>query len=335
MAAARRSTSPISQFDPNVLKALSGLDLKARYLVEGFLLGIHESPFHGLSVEFSEYRDYQPGDDLRHLDWRLFARSDRLYVKQYTQETNVRVYILCDASASMAYRGRDAWGSKLDAARTVAAAMCLMMLDQNDAVGLLAISGSAGSGDPRRAPPSAGSGDPRRAPAGDPRPAAGAEFIRPSQKPSQFGMILQHLERLEPAGGTQLAALLDHAIRLVHRRSILLFFSDFLEPAASIATSLAHLRFLGHECLIFHVLDRDEIEFPFGDDAVFEDLETGVRRSIAPPAVREQYLQRFGAFMERHREQFRALEMPYCPIRTDKEPWEALAMFLGERKRLL
>ena len=307
MAAARRSTNLISQFDPNVLKALSGLDLKARYLVEGFLLGIHESPFHGLSVEFSEYRDYQPGDDLRHLDWRLYARCDRLYVKQYTQETNVRVYILCDASASMAYRGRDAWGSKLDAARTVAGAMCLMMLDQNDAVGLLAMSEGG----------------------------QGAEFIRPSQKPSQFGTILQHLEHLKPAGGTQLASLLDHAIRLVHRRSILLFFSDFLEPAESIATALAHLRFLGHECLIFHVLDRDEIEFPFGDDAVFEDLETGLRRSVMPPAVREQYLQRFSAYMDKHREQFRALEMPYCPIRTDKEPWEALAMFLSERRRLL
>jgi uncharacterized protein (DUF58 family) len=305
MAATLRNNL-IERFDPNVLKALGGLDLKARYLVEGFLLGIHESPFHGLSVEFSEYRDYQPGDDLRHLDWRLYARSDRLYVKKYTQETNVRTYILCDASGSMGYRGRDAWGSKLDAARTVAAAMCRLMLDQNDAVGLLAMSARG----------------------------AEAEFIRPSQKPSQFGTILHHLEQLEPAGGRQLAALLDHAIRLIHRRSIILFFSDFLEPAESIATALAHLRFLGHECLIFQVLDRDETEFPFGNDAVFEDLENGQRRSVAPAAVRELYLQRFGAFMDQHRAQFRLLEMPYCPIRTDREPWEALALFLSERRRL-
>jgi len=136
------------------------------------LQGIHESPFHGLSVEFSEYRDYQPGDDLRHLDWRLYARCDRLYVKQYTQETNVRVYILCDASGSMGYRGREAWGSKLEVARTVAAALCLMMLGQNDAVGLLSMADGGG-----------------------------AEFIRPSQKPSQFGLMLQHLEHLQPAGG--------------------------------------------------------------------------------------------------------------------------------------
>ncbi len=307
MITPQRSTSLISQFDPDILKALSGLDLKARYLAEGFLQGIHESPFHGLSVEFSEYRDYQPGDDPRHIDWRLYARGDRLYVKQYTQETNVRVYIVCDASGSMGYRGREAWGSKLEVARAVAAALCLMMLRQNDAVGLLSMAGGDG----------------------------GPEFIRPSQKPSHFGLMLQRLECLQPAGGTQLAALLDHAIRLIHRRSIILFFSDFLEPAESIASALAHLRFLGHECLIFHVLDRDETEFPFADGAVFEDLESGLRRSVAPRAVRERYLQRFGAFMEQHREQFRSLEMPYCLMETDKDPWEALAMFLMERKRLL
>jgi hypothetical protein len=140
MAAPPDNTNLVSRFDPRVLTALSGLDLKARYLVEGFLQGIHESPCHGLSVEFSEYRDYQPGDDLRHLDWQLFARSDRLYVKQYTQETNVRLYVVCDTSASMAYRGRDAWGSKLDVARILAAALSWMLLRQNDAVGLLALS---------------------------------------------------------------------------------------------------------------------------------------------------------------------------------------------------
>jgi hypothetical protein len=147
--------------------------------------------------------------------------------------------------------------------------------------------------------------------------------------------MLQRLEHLQPAGGSQLAALLEHAIRLFHRRSIILFFSDFLEPAEGIASALAHLRFLGHECLIFHVLDRDETEFPFADGAVFEDLETGLRRSVVPRAARERYLQRFGAFMEQHREQFRGLEMPYCLMETHKDPWEALAMFLTQRKRLL
>ena len=307
MAAVSSSSSLLRQFDPHLLAALSGLDVKARYLVEGFLQGLHESPFHGISVEFSEYREYQPGDDLRHLDWRLFARCDRPYVKRYTQETNVRVYLLCDTSASMAYRGGEAWGSKLDVARAAAAALCLLMIRQNDAVGLLSIAPGE----------------------------QGAEYIRPSQKPSQFGLILQHLDALRPAGGSQLAELLAHAVRLIHRRSMVLFFSDFLEPAEELATLLAQLRFCGHECLIFHVLDRDETEFPFGDETLFEDLETGVRRAVRPATARERYLQRFHAFMEQHREQFRALEMPYCLLSTDQPPWESLAMFLAERRRLL
>src|SRR5215469_1694756 len=111
------ATSLSDRFDPKLLAALEGLDFKARYVMEGFLSGLHQSPFHGFSVEFSDYRDYQPGDDLKHLDWRLFARSDKLYVKRYTMETNARFYLMCDTSASMAYRGRAAWGSKLDCAR--------------------------------------------------------------------------------------------------------------------------------------------------------------------------------------------------------------------------
>jgi uncharacterized protein (DUF58 family) len=307
MAAPPKNTNLASRFDPRVLTALSGLDMKARYVVEGFLQGIHESPFHGLSVEFSEYRDYQPGDDLRHLDWQLFARSDRLYVKEYTQETNVRLYVVCDTSASMAYRGGEAWGSKLEVARILAAALAWMLLRQNDAVGLLALGADA----------------------------EGAEFIRPSQKPSQFGLLLHHLEKLEPAGGPRLGRLLEHATRLFHRRSIILFFSDLLEPTESITKAFRHLRFLGHECLIFHVLDRDETEFPFSDAAVFEGLETGVRRFVTPQAARRRYLERFHAFMDRHRQQFRALEMPYCLIETHRDPWKALAMFLVQRKRML
>ncbi len=295
------------RFDAQVLTALSGLDLKARYLVEGFLQGLHESPFHGLSVEFSEYRDYQPGDDLRHLDWRLYARADRLCVKKYTQETNVRVYVVCDTSASMAYRGAASWGSKLDAARTVAAALAWMMLRQNDAVGLLCLADAQD----------------------------GAEFIQPSQKPSQFGLLLNRLEALAPAGGPRLPSLLEYAVRLFHRRSILLVFSDLLEPAEELAAALGHLRFLGHECLFFQVLDRDEIDFPFGQGAVFEDLESGSRRNVEPHVVRERYLARFHAFMDRHREQLRRMEMPCCRIETDRPPWEALAMFLSERRRLL
>lgn len=294
------------RFDPKTLAALEGLDFKARYVMEGFLTGLHESPFHGFSVEFSDYRNYQPGDDLRHLDWRLYARSDRLCIKRYMQETNVRFYVVCDTSASMAYRGAQAWGSKLDAARILAAALTWFLLKQNDAAGLVTL------GSENDIP----------------------QFIRPSQRPNQFGLMLRHLESLQPAGGARLAQLLHHTVRLVHRRSVILFFSDLLEPSAEVALGFKQLRFHGHECLVFQILDRDEAEFPFAKPQLFEDLETGARRVVTPVAAREKYLARFNSFMEGHRELFRSLEMAHCLVRTEANPWHALAMFLAERKRL-
>jgi len=295
-----------SRFDPKVLAALEGLDFKARYVMEGFLTGLHESPFHGFSVEFSDYRNYQPGDDLRHLDWRLFARSDRLCIKRYMQETNARFYVICDTSASMEYRGAAAWGSKLDCARILAAALTWFLLKQNDAAGMVTLDASS------EVP----------------------QFIRPSQRPTQFGLILRQLEALRPSGGACLARLLQHTARLVHRRSVILFFSDLLEPSEEVALSFKQLRFHGHECIVFQILDRDEIEFPFSDPRVFEDLETGQRRVVTPAAARAQYLTRFNAFMAAHRDLFQSLEMAHCLVRNDENPWHALALFLAERKRL-
>ncbi len=305
--AVREHERLIDRFDPQVMSLLHSLDLKARYIVEGFLHGQHQSPFHGISVEFSEYRDYQPGDDLRHLDWQLYARTNRLCVKKYTQETNVRVYVVLDTSGSMAYRGRDAWASKLEVAKAVAAALTSLMLRQNDAVGMLTLDAAT----------------------------TGAEFIRPSQKPSQFGLLLGHLQQITAAGGPRLATLLDHVLRLIHRRSIVLLFSDLLEDARGITESFQQLRYLGHECLIFQVLDRDEIEFPFSDPAVFRDLESGTRRTVNPSTARTRYLTRFEGFLAEYRELFRTLETPHCIVRTDREPWQALTLFLTERRRLL
>jgi len=288
-----------------MLAALEGLDFKARYIVEGFLLGLHNSPFHGFSVEFSDYRNYQPWDDLRHLDWRLYARSDRLCIKRYMQETNVRFYIICDTSASMQYRGGAAWGSKLECAKVLAAALTWFLLKQNDAAGMVTLKG----------------------------PSEVPEYIRPSQRPTQFGLMLRQLELLVPSGGACLSALLAHAARLVHRRSVILFFSDLLEPSEEVANGFKQLRFQGHEVIVFQVLDRDEVEFPFRETRVFVDLETGARRVVSPEAVREKYQQRFKAFMAPYEELFRGLEIPHCVLRTDDNPWHALALFLAERKK--
>ncbi len=313
-------TSPFTErFDPKVLAALEGLDFKARYVMEGFLSGLHDSPFHGFSVEFSDYRNYQPGDDLRHLDWRLYARSDRLCIKRYQLETNVRFYVVCDASASMQYRGSKAWGSKFEVARILAAALTWFLLKQNDAAGLVALN----------AVTPAQSDGPKQ-----PTDAVSPIFIRPSQRPSQFGLMLQNLDALQPTGGACLGELLEHTVRLVHRRSVILFFSDLLEPSEDVMRGFKQLRFHGHECMVFQVLDPDEIEFPFTEPQIFEDLESGVRRIVSPAAVRAKYLERFQAFMKAHEEQLRGLEMPHTIVRTDENPWQALALFLSERRRL-
>src|SRR5436190_9537400 len=260
------TTQTLSErFDPKMLAAFEGLDFKARYVMEGFLSGLHESPFHGFSVEFSDYRNYQPWDDLRRLDWRLYARSDRLCIKRYMQETNMRFYVVCDTSASMNYRGTTAWGSKLECARVLAAALTWFLLKQNDAAGMVTLSGD------RQVP----------------------EFIRPSQRSNQFGLMLRQLEGLRPAGGACLAQLLEHTVRLVHRRSVILFFSDLLEPSEDVALGFKQLRFHGHEVMIFQVLDRDETDLPLSDPKIFEDLETGTRRAVSQPAAIARYLERF------------------------------------------
>ena len=294
------------KFDLKMLAALEGLELKSRYVMEGFLSGLHDSPFHGFSVEFSDYRNYQPGDDLRHLDWRLYARNDRLCVKRYMQETNVRFYVVCDTSASMTYRGAGAWGSKLDCAKLLAAALAWLSLKQNDAVGMVTLNGHG------EAP----------------------EFIRPSQRSNQFGLVLRQLETLRAAGGARLRLLLENTVRLVHRRSVILFFSDLLEPSEEMELGFKQLRFHGHEVMVFQVLDGDEMDFPFLEPRVFEDLETGARRAVNPDGFREKYLQRFNEFMKGHADLFRKLEMSHCVVRTDQNPWHALATFLSARRKM-
>jgi uncharacterized protein (DUF58 family) len=296
-------------FDPRLLARLQGLDWKARYVMEGFLSGVHGSPFHGPSVEFRDYRDYQPGDDLRRVDWRLYARSDRLSVKRFEQETNARCFVLCDTSASMGYRGSAAWGSKLECARVLALALGWLLLKQNDAVGLLALEALAEGG-------------------------ADVRYLRPSQKPHQAGLLLRELGRLAPRGGPGLADLLDRAVRIMPRRSLLVLFTDLLEPAPSVARALRRLRFAGHDCTCVQVLDRDELELPEGGSMVLEDVETGSRRRVDASRVRETYKARFQAFMDEHRRLFRDLEIPWETIRTDEDPGRALARAVRSRARV-
>jgi uncharacterized protein (DUF58 family) len=292
-------------FDPRYLQGLHGLEWRARYVMEGFLAGLHGSPFHGASLEFRDYRDYQPGDDLRHLDWRLYARTDRLCIKRYQQETNAHAYVVCDTSASMAYRGQGAWGSKLECARVLSLALGWLLLQQKDAVGLVAVTRTGES--PLR-------------------------YVRPSHNPLQLGLILRELGALSAAGGPVLSDLVAHAARLAHRRSLVVLVTDLLEPAEAVREGLERLRFDGHDCMCIQVLDGEEVEFPFEGSHVFEDPESGERRRVDAALARGGYRRRFDAFMDDHRRLFRRLEMPHGLIRTDEDPGRALARVVAARE---
>jgi len=283
--------------------------------MEGFLAGLHGSPFHGPSVEFKEYRDYRPGDDPRHLDWRLYARSDRLCIRRFEQETNLRGYLLLDTSASMAYRGARARQSKLECAQAVALAFGWALLRQNDAVGLLA-----------QGPPEPGPRLDGRPPRREPR------LLKPSQKPHQAGQLLRALGDLEAVGGSLLPDLLARAFAAAARRSLLIVVSDFLEPTRALENAFERARFEGHECLCLQVLDADELDFPFTGAHVFEDPETGERRRFVGEEARAQYQARLERFLREWRDLWIRLQVRSVLIRTDEDPASALARGLSTRR---
>ena len=274
--------------------------------MEGFLPGRHGSPFHGASVEFRDYREYQPGDDPRRLDWRLYARNDRLYVRRYEQETNARCYLVCDSSASMAYRGAAAWASKLEVAQVVGLALAFMLLAQSDAVGFVGLEGAEAAGDTVR-------------------------YLRPSQKSHQAALLLRQMQSVRAGGGPRLARLLEHVARIAPRRGLVVLLSDLLEPEPDVERGLRRLRFEGHEVVCLQVLDGDEIDFPFGDPAVFEDMETGERRRVAGAEVKAAYRQRFARFLDGWRELFRAIDVRHTLLRTDEDPALVLRRFFAKQ----
>ncbi|MGH7340921.1 MAG: DUF58 domain-containing protein, partial [Candidatus Rokuibacteriota bacterium] len=240
--------------DPHFVSKLTRLDLTARLVVEGFLTGLHRSPYHGFSVEFAEHRQYMPGDPLRHLDWKVLAKSDRKYVKQYEEETNLRAMLLVDTSASMGYAS--AGVTKLDYTRQLAAALAYLMLRQNDAVGMFAFASGLGEQIP-------------------PRSTMG--HIRP---------LLHLLDRLTPAGGTDFTASLHSLAERMTRRGLVILLSDLLDQPERIAQAIHHFRHRKHEVLVFHVLDPQEVAFDFRREAIYVDLETGERVTTRPQELR-------------------------------------------------
>ena len=285
--------------DPALLSSIADLEFVARVTVEGTVSGLHRSPFHGYSAEFSQYRPYRPGDDLKYVDWTLFARTDRFYTRQYRETSNVGAQIAVDASGSMAFAGRTGV-SKIAYARMLAAALAHLVSKQGDAVGLVAWSDALRDYLPVRAG----------------RPHARA--------------VLLQLSKLEARGGTSTGPALRRAIDLLRRRGLLFVISDLYDEDASVERELRRAARIGHEVAIFHVLTREELEFPYRGDLEMEDLETG-RRVLAGADAGERYRQEVATFLERWRRRCLASGIDYTRVFTDAPLDDALRAYLLKR----
>ena len=296
---------PVPPLDLALLHDLPSLELRARYLMDGFLMGMHRSPKKGFSVEFAEYRAYQFGDDLRRIDWRLYGRSDRLNVKQYEQETQLRVFLVLDTSASMAYTSRpQTWLRKIDFARTLLAAVGLLALRQCDAFGLAAIGADL------------------------------EDYLKPKASKSHWLTALGRMDSLQTGGATGLAQGLTTLAELLPRRSLVVIASDFYEESVALNAALRRLRFDRQEIIAFHILDPVEIDLNEDWSGTFVDAETGRKEILDSAAVRPGYRKRIQEFLARTQTSFLDHGGDYSLLRTDANPMTALGNYLGRRDLL-
>jgi uncharacterized protein (DUF58 family) len=286
---------------PEVLASISSLELLARTVVEGFISGLHRSPFTGFSTEFAEYRQYLPGDDLRYLDWKLLGRTDRYYIKKYRADTNTQCHVLVDASASMRYTSGTV--TKMQYAQFLASAMSYLANRQQDSVGLIAFDEVVRAHVPARS------------------------------RTGHMQTIFGHLAQLEPGRETRLAQMLDSVAEVLTRRGIIIVISDFYDEPAAILRALQHLRFKGNDVIAFHVLDRNELAFDFNEAVLLEDLETVEQMHVLPDLLAEGYRQTINAHIEQLREGATASRIDYELLTTDKPLDYALFSFLARRAR--
>jgi uncharacterized protein (DUF58 family) len=285
--------------DPAVLARLGTLELKARTVVEGFLSGLHRSPFKGFSVEFAEYRQYLPGDDLSSIDWKVYARSDRYYVKKFEEETNLDCYVLLDVSASMGYGSRGT--TKLQVASMLAASLAFLMHRQRDAVGLLAFDDQL------------------------------VTMVPPSARPGHLRAILGTLDRLALGRRTDVSKPLHLLADGVKKRGLIVLISDLLDDPARVIEGLKHFRFRGNDVIVFHVMDPAELTFPFERATRFRDVEEGTELMAIPSVVRAQYLEALNAALALYKRELGGVGIDYRLLDTS-EPLEfALMSYLSTR----
>ena len=292
-----------SYLNPSTLARLGTLELKARTIVEGFLTGLHRSPFKGFSVEFAEYRQYLPGDDLATLDWKVYARTDRHFIKKYEEETNLDCHILLDVSASMGYGTSGL--TKLQYGSYLAAALAFLMNRQRDAVGLIAFDDKI------------------------------TKMLAPSARGGHLSALLITLDRLQLGARTDVAKPLNDLAEAIHKRGLVVLISDLLDDPDRVLEGLKHFRYRGTEVIVFQILDPAELRFPFEQAARFRDLETRDEVLAVPGAVRDEYLKAMTELQERYRRELRLAGIDYVMLDTSVPLETALMSYLMTRKRAL
>jgi uncharacterized protein (DUF58 family) len=300
-AGERRGPSELRFLDPAILSRLGSLELKARTVVEGFLSGLHRSPFKGFSVEFAEYRQYLPGDPLATIDWKVYARSDRLYVKKFEEETNVECHLLLDVSASMSYGSGDV--TKLRYGAMLAASLAYLMNRQRDAVGLTTF---------------------------DERIVS---MTQTSARPSHLHSILVALDNITAGSRTDVTKPLQQLAEGIGKRGMVVFISDLLDEPERIIEGLRHFRFRGSDVIVFHLLDPAERTFPFERAARFRDMELGDELMAVPSVVRERYLESLNAALDRYKRELGSCGIDYALVDTSTPLDFALMSYLSTRGR--
>ena len=288
--------------EPETANRLRHLNLVARSVVEGFVTGLHRSPYHGFSVEFAEHREYSPGDNIKDLDWRAWAKSDRFYVKRYEEETNLSAHLLLDVSASMTFGSRGL--TKLEYACFLAASLAYLMVRQQDSVGLVLF-------------------------------AEGIQkHLPPHSTTLHLNELLRTLEGVEPAAETDLATTFHQLAEMIKRRGLIVILSDLLDDEREVLRALRHFRHRRHEVIIFHILDRAELAFPYERLSDFLDLETGERLQVDPRFVRREYLSEMGDFLRTYRQGATEGDIEYVLAETSTPFDRLLLAYLARRSKV-
>lgn len=287
--------------DPRVLAGIDNLELRARVVVEGFLSGLHKSPHRGFSVEFNDYRHYYPGDDMRHVDWKLYARSEKFYVKQYEDETNVRCVIVLDTSASMAYSSGGA--SKLDYGITLASALAYFIMRQRDAVGLITFDEKIN------------------------------EYIPARCRQPHLMQILRTLAQIKSGEKTNAVKPLTDLAASLTKKSMVILITDMLDDEEKVIGTLKNLRAMGNDVLTFQVMDNAELNFPFNEASEFIDMESRESYITTPASIRKAYLQNLQEFLDYCKKQCQSSGVDYCLMNTGDPLDEALSSYMSKRAK--